>query len=149
VLDGSINPTELAGRIVLVGPTVEGLGDQWFTPFATTGRKMSGVEIHANAIDTLYTGRVIEEASEVVVFAALVLFVVYFWWLDRQFEGRTFYIAAILTGPAILLISWALMKYANLWLPFPPFWAAIVVTLPGLEVTKVVLVNRDLDKKIQ
>ena len=35
-----------------------------------------------------------------------------------------------------------------MWLPFPPFWAAIVVVVPGLEVTKLVRVNRDLDRKI-
>src|SRR5438552_1459259 len=102
---------------------------------------MSGVEIHANAIDTLFAGRAIKEAGNGIVLLGLVLLVLSFWWLDRRFEGRRFYVGAILTGPALLIASWALMKYANVWLPFPPFWAAIVVTLPGLEVTKVVLVN--------
>jgi signal transduction histidine kinase len=41
------------------------------------------------------------------------------------------------------------MRYANLWMPFPPFWAAIVVAVPGLEVSKLVRVNRDLDRKIE
>ena len=148
VLDGTIDLTQLANQIVLIGVTAEGFGDQWFTPFAETGRKMSGVEIHANAIDTLYAGRSIEEVNVAGAFAGLVLFVMLLWWLDRRFEGRRFYVASLVTGPAILMVSWALMKFADLWLPFTPFWAAIVLVVPGLEVLKVVRVNRDLDKKI-
>jgi signal transduction histidine kinase len=148
LLDGSADPGRFANRIVLIGLTAQGL-DQWFTPFAQTGKTMSGVEIHANAIETLYAGRAINEAAEAYVFGALALFILFLWGLDRRFEGRGFYISALLTGPAVLAVSWALLKYANLWLPFPPFWAAIVVVLPGLEVAKVVRVNRDLDRKIE
>src|SRR5205085_5994031 len=31
----------------------------------------------------------------------------------------------------------------------PPFWAALVVVVPGLEVIKLVRVNWDLDRKIE
>jgi len=148
VLDGNTDLAQLTNQIVLIGVTAEGSGDQWFTPFAETGRKMSGVEIHANAIDTLYAGRSIEEAGVGTALGALGLFVLLLWWLDRRFEGRRFYVTSLLMGPAILLVSWGLMKYADLWLPFTPFWAAIVVVVPGLEVAKIVRVNRDLDKKI-
>src|SRR5262249_21254943 len=79
----------------------------------------------------------------------IALYVLLLWWLDHRFEGRRFYVAAALTGPAILIVSWALMKFTNLWLPFPPFWAAIVVVWPGLEVLKIVRVNMDLDRKIE
>jgi signal transduction histidine kinase len=149
ILDGSANMQQFANRIVLVGFTAQGLGDQWFTPFAESGQKMSGVEIHANAIDTLYAGRAIKEAGAGSLFFGLALYVFLLWWLDQRFEGRRFYVAAVLTGPAVLGVSWALMKFTNLWLPFPPFWAAIVVVLPGLEVLKVVRVNMDLDRKIK
>lgn len=150
VLDGSAPSAQFANQIVLIGFTAEGgPNDQWFTPFAQRGQKMSGVEIHANAIDTLFAGRSIKETGPLVLFAGLALFVLLLWWLDHHFEGRRFYVAALLTGPAMLVVSWALMRYANLWFPFPPFWAAIVVVVPGLEVTKLVRVNRDLDRKIE
>jgi signal transduction histidine kinase len=148
VLDGSATSSQFANQIVLLGFTAEGLGDQWFTPFAQAGKKMSGVEIHANAIETLYAGRTINEVNALWVVAGLALFLVLLWWVDHRFEGRRFYLAAVLSGPALLAVSWALMKYANLWFPFPPFWAALVVALPGLEVAKLVRVNRDLDRKI-
>jgi len=149
VLEGTVDPSQFENQIVLIGFTAQGLEDQWFTPFAENGQKMSGVEIHANAIDTLYAGRAIHEAEAMQVWVALALCILFLWWLDRRFEGRGFYVAALLTGPAVLFASWALMKYFHLWLPFPPFWAAIVVVLPGLEVTKLIRVNRDLDRKIE
>jgi signal transduction histidine kinase len=55
----------------------------------------------------------------------------------------------MLTGPALLGVSWFLMKYGNLWLPFPPFWLATLVTVPGIEALKIFRVNRDLDGKLQ
>jgi signal transduction histidine kinase/CHASE2 domain-containing sensor protein len=149
VLDGTADPALLTERIILVGFTAEGQGDQWFTPFSASGQKMSGVEIHANAIDTLYAGRAIQESGTATIFAGLALYILLLWWMDRHFEGRRFYIVALLTGPAALVVSWALMKFLNVWLPEPPFWAAIVVVLPGLEVAKIVRVNLDLDRKIR
>jgi signal transduction histidine kinase/CHASE2 domain-containing sensor protein len=148
LLDGSADLAKLNGQIALVGLTAEVVGDQWFTPFSEGGRKMSGVEIHANAIDTLYAGRAIRTTPGPIVFFGLAVFVLLLWWMDRHFEGHRFYIGALFTGPAVLVISWLLMKYANVWLPFPPFWAALVVVVPGLEVIKLVRVNRDLDRKI-
>jgi len=149
VLDGSADSAQFANQLVLIGFTAGGLSDQWFTPFAEAGRKMSGVEIHANAIDTLFAGRAIREVHPLAVFALLAVFVLALWWMDRRFEGLRFYVAALLAGPAILLASWALMKYGNQWLPFPPFWAAMIVVIPGLEVAKLVRLNRDLDRKIE
>ena len=54
-----------------------------------------------------------------------------------------------MTGPLVLVLSWLAMKYGNAWMPFPPFWAALVVSVPGLEVVKIVRVNWDLDRKIE
>ena len=43
ILDkGTAETAQLADRIVLVGFTAEGQGDQWFTPFSASGQKISG-----------------------------------------------------------------------------------------------------------
>src|SRR3989449_568775 len=149
VLEGSADVGQFRDQIILIGFTAEGLGDEWFTPFAITGKKMSGVEVHANVIDTLYAGRAIGEVPELVLLAALAAFVFLLWWLNHRFEGWRFYAAAIATGPLVLALCWFLMKHFHLWLSFPPFWAAIVFVLPGLEVANRVRVSRDLDKKIE
>jgi signal transduction histidine kinase/CHASE2 domain-containing sensor protein len=151
VLDGSIPPSEFKDQMVLIGATFEGLGDEWFTPFAEAGQKMSGVEIHANVIETLYAGRAVRETPDLIVLACLFAMILLTWRLDRRFEGRGFYSSVILAAPGALVLtaSWLLMKYFNVWLPFPSFLAALIVVVPGLGVRKIVRVNRDLDGKIE
>ncbi len=149
LLDGGADASPFKDRIVLIGSTAEGLGDQWPSPFATSGQKISGVEVHANAIETLFSGRAIREAPDLLTLAGLAAMIALLWWADRRFEGRRFYVMAVLIGPALLAFSWLLMKRFNFWLPFPPFWAALALVVPGLEVAKLVRVNRDLDSKIQ
>ena len=148
ILDGSADAAQFKNQIVLIGFTAEGLGDNWFTPFAERQKKMSGVEVHANFIDTLYAGRAIAELPDWLATVSLAAFVMLLWWLNRQYEGRRFYALAIATGPALLAVSWFLMKYFHLWFAFPPFWAALVVLLPGLEIANRGRVIRDLDRKI-
>src|SRR5262249_4766371 len=143
VLDGSISPQLFKDSIVLIGYTaVAGSADQWFTPFSEGQQKMSGVEIHANAIETLFSGRSIRDTSDTIVFLLLFVLILLLWRFESQFEGRPVYTAAILAGPAVgaVLLSWALMKYLNVWLPFPTFLAAILVVVPALEVRKIVRV---------
>jgi signal transduction histidine kinase len=151
VLDGSISPDVFRDSIVLIGETAAGSSDQWFTPFAESNQKMSGVEIHANAIETLFSGRSIRDVSDAIVLFSLFALILLLWRLDSRFEGRPLYSAAILAGPAVaaVFVSWVLMKFLNIWLPFPTFLASIVVVVPALEVTKIIRVNRDLDGKIE
>ncbi len=149
VLEGSADAGEFKDQIILIGFTAEGLGDEWFTPFAIGQKKTSGVEVHANVIDTLYAGRVITEVHALALLAALGAFVLLLWWLNHRFEGWRSYVAAISTGPLLLALSWLFMKYFHLWFPFPPFWTAIVFVVPGLEVANRIRVSRDLDRKIE
>ena len=55
VVSGEVEPETFRGAIVLIGPTSVVLHDLFPTPFAPSGN-MSGVEIHANVIDTLARG---------------------------------------------------------------------------------------------
>ena len=149
IMEGSEDQSALRDRIVLVGVTAEAVReDQWFTPFSQ-GLKTPGVEIHANAIDTYYARRWIRNVPLDVFFLGLFATALLLVWMDRRFEGLRFYIAAILLIPAIVAVSCLLMKQWNFWLPFPSFIAVIALGLPGLEVWKIVSVNRDLDSKIE
>jgi len=151
ILENKIAAAEFKDRIVLIGFTADGGQDQWFTPFAADQQKMSGVEIHANAIDTFYTSRQISAASDIWMLGALFALTFLLWWMDRhrKLEGWRFYVLAVLLLPGTAALSWALMKYENTWMAFPPMWAAIVLAVPGLQVLEITRVNRDLDSKIQ
>lgn len=53
-VDGRFDPALIADRIVLIGvANSTGSGDRYPVPFARDGRLVSGVEIHAHAIETL------------------------------------------------------------------------------------------------
>ena len=151
VLDGATAPDIFKDSIVLIGDTAAGSRDEWLTPFAESGQKMSGVEIHANAIETLFSGRSIREVSDTIVLFSLFALIMLLWRLDSRFEAWPVYSAAILAGPAVgaVLVSWVLMKYLNVWFPFPTVLTAIVMVVPALEVRKIIRVNRDLDGKIE
>ncbi|HKB24801.1 MAG TPA: CHASE2 domain-containing protein [Methylomirabilota bacterium] len=60
VVRGEMDPGTFRGKIVLVGPTSEVFHDLFPTPFARSG-EMPGVEIHANALETLVAGNPIRE----------------------------------------------------------------------------------------
>lgn len=57
VLLGKVGPRELEGRYVLVGATAAGLFDAYPTPVSGQARAMPGVEILANVLEGLQSGR--------------------------------------------------------------------------------------------
>lgn len=149
VLNRKIPSSTFRDKIVLIGSTAEGLGDQYFTPVSTSGRKMSGVEIHANMIDALYTGRWIRQVPDWVVLVSLTGLVIFLWWFDNRFEGPRFYAMAAVLVPTFMLVSWALIKFMNSWMSFTPFVMAVVLVAPVLEARRLIGVNLDLDSKIE
>lgn len=150
ILEGTADPAALRDRIVVVGVTAEALQeDQWFTPFSISGLKTPGVEIHANAIDTYYGRRWIRDVPLDILFLTLLGTLLLLVWMNRRFEGVRFYAAAVLLIPVLTVVSVLLMKNWNIWLPFPALIAAIVFGVPGLQVLRIVEVNRNLDTKIE
>jgi adenylate cyclase len=78
VLAGEVPPDRLERRLVLVGVTALGLGDYHVTPL---GERQPGVEIHAQALENMFDGRVLRrprwaewvEAGALVVAGGLVV----------------------------------------------------------------------------
>ena len=147
VLEGRVDARRFEDRMVLVGVTAEGLGDDWMTPQSVSGRRMSGVEIHANAIESLYSNRGVSDVPVWIVLLAMTSLFLALRWIDGRFEGLRFYAAALLTLPALVAVSWFLME-RSLWLPFPTFFLGVVLVVPALAVRKVVTLNRSLDEQV-
>jgi diguanylate cyclase (GGDEF)-like protein len=56
VLRGQVDPSTWRGGLVFVGTLgATGLADDYWTPTSSAGRKMAGVEIHANSAATLFS----------------------------------------------------------------------------------------------
>jgi adenylate cyclase len=75
IIQGNFNADDVKGKLVLVGMMhASGWGtDYWNTPVSRA--KMWGVEIHANALDTILKGRFLVETSKLIA-ALTVLFMV-------------------------------------------------------------------------
>ncbi|MGH7428108.1 MAG: adenylate/guanylate cyclase domain-containing protein, partial [Candidatus Methylomirabilaceae bacterium] len=66
VLRGEVPPEIFRGKIVLVGGVSSTLMDSFVTPFFSplfSNEQMAGVEVHANAIDTMLNGRYLTRAG--------------------------------------------------------------------------------------
>lgn len=68
VLKGSFAPDTFKDKIVIIGITALGFGDTYWTPM---GQALSGVEIHAQAINTILSGRFIKPASSITYISIL------------------------------------------------------------------------------
>ncbi|HDQ26819.1 MAG TPA: adenylate/guanylate cyclase domain-containing protein [bacterium] len=65
------DPSLFKDKIVLIGSTAEILHDVFITPFSTAGDKMPGVEVHANVINTIFSGGYITRMAPVQGFILL------------------------------------------------------------------------------
>jgi len=69
-LRGEIEPAFFQDKIVIIGATATGLGDNYWTPL---GRRMSGVEIHAGTIHTILAGNFLKPVPSTVTVALILL----------------------------------------------------------------------------
>jgi CHASE2 domain-containing sensor protein len=83
VLSGEVPPEDFAGKIVLIGATSPTLGDAQVTPFMhyaasgerEGGQSMSGVEVHANVINTIKNHLWLQFLAEIWSYAIVLLII--------------------------------------------------------------------------
>lgn len=64
LIKGEVSPDFLRGKYVLVGATAVGLGDQYTTPLSGSAGLVSGIEVHANILDSLLNHEQISVVNE-------------------------------------------------------------------------------------
>lgn len=112
VLSGSVDPAVFAGKIVLVGLMDQtALTDSYPVPGSRDGTLMAGVEIHANALETLMQGASLTVQGTVSQLVTLVLLAL--------FGGVVFYVVPwrwLLPLLMVALVGWVLtvIVYYNL-----------------------------------
>ena len=127
VLEGKASAlARLRNRIVLVGATAYSLGDHLSTPFSGPS-EMPGVEIHANAIDTIINGRYLgaqgEPGATVLLLASMLLT----WGVFRLWSQRTLVLFALGTAAALIL-PFLILRFGSYWIPQASLAAAIMLT---------------------
>ena len=119
LLDGSLDPRRLRGRIVLLGATAAGAGDRFVTPFA---ERLPGVEHLATAIANTLDGRSLvrnARTSAIDVLAVVVLAL-----LGAMLAGRRSY-SWSLAATLLLLAGW--WGVAQLAFVTRHWWLGIVI----------------------
>jgi adenylate cyclase len=115
VLRGEIDPEAFRGKIVLVGPTSTVLHDLFPTPFARGGQ-MPGIEIHANAIETLVRGNAIREIPRWVSTIVAIVTALLGSALVVHLQALRGFVAAVVVWGALTLGAFAGFALADLWL---------------------------------
>ncbi len=122
VLSGKISPANLDGRIVLVGAYATGFQDDFPTPI-DRDTKMNGVEIHANIIEAIHSGKIGGVGNNVVIsivyalLAAVLVVLVYLFELPAGAAVTAGFIAAQLITCRILYKNGTYVKLVYFLLP--------------------------------
>ncbi|WP_175948223.1 CHASE2 domain-containing protein [Burkholderia pyrrocinia] len=130
VLDGKVNPAMFRDKFVLVGATADGLLEHLTTPVSGQNGSMSGIEIHANILDALLSGRYIATADvwAVVLYSAspLALLLLALLYLTPR---QTIVLLPTLIGAAVFGSGMLLLK-ASVWISPVPAALALLVVYP-------------------
>jgi adenylate cyclase len=119
VLNGEVSPDIFLGQIVLVGSVSPLLHDVYPTPFAIHG-EMPGVEIHANALETLMQGLSIHSVPRAVVAVFVLLCGLIAVGVTHRFRpvAAAFFVLFLVT--AYIGISIIMFTSARMWLEIFP-----------------------------
>jgi adenylate cyclase len=118
-----------AGKIVLVGASSPVLHDVFPTPFAPRGN-MPGVEIHANALETLLQGEAIRPVPTTVNALLAVLGGALSLWIAITFRP-TFALALVGGGLVLFLVGTHLAFLSGRWLAALPVSLTLMMTYVG------------------
>ncbi|WNR43175.1 CHASE2 domain-containing protein [Paenibacillus roseipurpureus] len=102
----STKPLPLKGSIVLVGPFVTAMQDEYPTPISSV--KMFGIEIHANMIQTLLESKFYKDASRPLGVGSILLISLLAIFLFDRYRGKT----------ALFIFIGMFVIYGGIWLAF-------------------------------
>lgn len=101
VLRGRIDPAVWRGGLVFVGTLgATGLADDYWTPTSQNGRKMAGLEIHANAAATLFSSNYLHSLPAPSEFALLLAVALVMLLVASLLDA----VIALAIGPAVLAL---------------------------------------------
>lgn len=130
MLAGGVSDDFLRNRIILVGATATGLTDSYATPLAEREALMPGVEVNANIVQALISGRAISPAA----FAArLAMALIPLWILFAGFllaPPRVNFLLGLGLGGAAILASVAAFLLGSTWVSPIVALAGLLVVYP-------------------
>jgi CHASE2 domain-containing sensor protein/signal transduction histidine kinase len=104
-------------RIVLVGVTATGLGDVLPTPVSAHGKPMPGVEINANILDLLRTGKTISRIGDLAYYMVTGFLVLLPFLLYPYFSTRLAPLVPLLLTLLLVMLTLLLLRRFQIWYP--------------------------------
>lgn len=133
VLNGNVDLQTFKNAIVLVGAYAPGMQDAYHVA-VKRGEQMYGVEIHANILESLLTGKVVKNVSNMLAAAVILLvFAGYAWLGQRQklfpvlAEGISIMALWLVAGILLKQCGW-LLPLSVVELGLPPLMIYFIIT---------------------
>ncbi len=148
-LTGEFAPGTFRNKIVLVGATAAGMGDLLPTPVSGLRQPMSGVEIHANALESMRSGRLMEAVSPAItlVMAALLALTPLLWLSRLNPLGGLVASGAWFVAVAGAAISLPVVAHA--WMPVAGALLTILLAYPLWSWRRLESAGRFLDHELK
>lgn len=160
VLNGKVPPERFRGKYVLIGATAATLGDHVASPFVHRegadgnqhGALMPGVEVLANAVNTILRERFYRETPDwlAALFAAFVAAAVIIALTVTQGRFEMFKQLGALGGLVFAILGISYFAYTH-WLIIPPVVPSLIslgVAAPLLLLHRSLVTSADLDERI-
>lgn len=149
VLTGEFAPGTFRDKVVLVGATAAGMGDLLPTPVSGLRQPMPGVEVHANALESMKNHTLIESFAlpaslPVVVLLALAPLL----WLPRL-NPASGLAASVAWFVFVAAAGIAMPTLSNRWLPIAGALLAILLAYPVWSWRRLESAGRFLDHELK
>ena len=130
VVRGETPDAFLSDRLILVGATAAGLHDRHSTPVSTRNEAMSGIEVQANLLEGLLSGRFIRPAA-IGVSVAVTLALIWTFLGSLLISPPRYNLILGFSVVAVAIgISAATLLVARVWLPPAPTVLTLLVVFP-------------------
>ncbi|MBI3715325.1 MAG: CHASE2 domain-containing protein [Betaproteobacteria bacterium] len=148
VLRKDVPSAALRDRIVLVGITATGMGDEFPTPVSGFSRAMSGVEIHANVLQALREGVELRVASATETSSILVMCLTALLLAFLALSPRAALMLSMAVCVAAMLSSALLFRGAQFWISPSVLVLATMIAYPLWSWRRLESAQRYLDAEL-
>ncbi len=149
VLTGEFTPGTFRDKIVLVGATAAGMGDLLPTPVSGLRQPMPGVEVHANALESMRAGDLIRNVPLAVEWGmAVVLALAPLLWLPRL-NPLSGLVASLGWFVAVAAAAMTLPVLVNVWMQVAGALLAILLAYPVWSWRRLESAGRFLDHELK
>jgi len=135
---------QLQGKIVLIGMTASGVGNRIATPVSKKLHLMSGIELHANALSTLQSGR-ITHALNWSIYTVITIFLITIpVFLFRLLTPAYALVLVVIFSILTVVVSTIVLNQVFLWFSPLPTLLCLFVSYPLWSKKKVEQLNHSL-----